>query len=105
MTQRVNHHQTSLAAQRAYLEALRADGCAPSNQLRPDFDGLESTIQLIEEVARKSNGNVRAIDRTISTLSGKIPALAALLDVQRGCSRRSLPGVCMSRFPNGCIPP
>ena len=82
MIQRVNQHQGHLRAQQAYLQFLRTEGIVPSSQPRPDFDGLEATVQLIEDVARKSDGNVRAIDRTIMTLAGKVPALAALLDTQ-----------------------
>jgi hypothetical protein len=84
MTQRANHHQASLAERQAYLGALRADGRVPASQVRPDFGELEPTIRLIEEVARKSNGNVRAIDRAITALLGRIPALSTLLDAQKG---------------------
>ncbi len=83
MTQTTNHHRADLSAQRAYLETLRTDGIVSSDRTRPDFAELEPTIQLIEDVARKSKGNVRAIDRTISTLLARIPALAALLADQK----------------------
>src|SRR5712691_4923271 len=80
MTQTATNHTASLTEQQAYLQALR-EGALPSVicQPRPHFDDLEPTIRLIEDVATKSHGNVRAIERTIMTLLGRIPALADLL--------------------------
>jgi hypothetical protein len=82
MTQITNQHRAGVSAQQAYLQLLRTEGNLQREHTRPDFAELEPTIQLIEDVARKSNGNVRAIDRTITTLLARIPALAALLDTQ-----------------------
>jgi hypothetical protein len=81
MTQSTNQHRAGVSAQQAYLQLLRTEGSLQREHARPDFAELEPTIQLIEDVARKSNGNVQAIDRTITTLAGKIPTLAALLDI------------------------
>ena len=80
MTATEDQHGADRSAQRAYLEALRTDGTIPAEHVRPDFAELEPTIRLIEEVARKSQGHVQAIERTITTLCGKVPALARLLD-------------------------
>ncbi len=80
MTQTENTHQARLAEQQAYLQALRTHGAAPSDLERPSFGNLEPTIRLIEEVAAKSNGNIQAIERTITTLQRTNPALAALLE-------------------------
>ena len=79
MTETQGRHRADRSAERAYLETLRTKGIVTDSHARPDFAELEPTIRLIEDVARQSNGNVRAIDRTITTLAGKIPALAALL--------------------------
>jgi hypothetical protein len=82
MTQITNQHRAGFSVQQAYLQLLRTEDFLQNEHARPDFAELEPTIQLIEDVARKSNGNVRAIDRAIATLAGKRPALAALLDAQ-----------------------
>ncbi len=81
MTQTANNHHADLSEQRAYLRALRM-GALPEDTPRPHFDALEPTIQLIEEIARKSQGNVRAIEQTIATLLERIPALAELIEGQ-----------------------
>ncbi len=80
MAQTENTHQARLAEQQTYLQALRTTGAAPSDLVRPSFGNLEPTIHLIEEVAAKSNGNIQAIERTITTLQRTNPALAALLE-------------------------
>src|SRR5712691_745401 len=77
--QTANNHSTTLAEQQAYLQALR-DGILPNEQARPSFDDLEPTIRLIEDIATKSKGNTRAIERAITTLLSRIPALAALIE-------------------------
>ena len=80
MTTTANDHLSTLSEQQAYLHALRTSGKLPSDQPRPSFGALEHTINLIEDVARRSNGNIRAIDRTIVALAGKNTALAALVE-------------------------
>ncbi len=80
MAQTENIHQARLLEQQAYMQALRTHGAAPSDHVRPSFGNLEPTIRLIEEVAAKSNGNIRAIERTITTLQRTNPALVALLE-------------------------
>ena len=80
MTQQENTHQERVSEQQAYVHALRTQGTVPSDYIRPSFGNLEATIQLIEEVALKSNGNIRAIETTIMTLQKTNPALAALLE-------------------------
>jgi len=77
-----NQQPSSRAEQRAYLQALRTQGAWPGDQPRPHFGELESTIRLIEEVAQKSQGHVRATGRTIETLQRTVPALAALLEAE-----------------------
>jgi len=78
-----NPHQALVAEQQAYVQALRINGAPPSDRMRPSFGDLEPTIRLIEEIAAKSNGNIRAIERTIVTLQKTTPALAALLEAQQ----------------------
>jgi hypothetical protein len=83
MTETVNQHQANVSAQQAYLQALRTEGSLPGSQPRPPFGSLEPTIRLIEDVAAKSGGNIRAIERTIMILQKTTPALAALLEAPR----------------------
>jgi hypothetical protein len=82
MTTIANDHLSTLSEQRAYLHALRTSGTLPSDRPRPSFGALERTISLIEDVVRKSNGNIRAIDRTIVALASKNTALAALIEAR-----------------------
>ena len=80
MAQTENTLQARLLEQRAYVQALRTHGAVPGDHVRPSFGNLEATIRLIEDIAAKSNGNIRAIERTITTLQRTNPALADLLD-------------------------
>src|SRR5205823_5134118 len=83
MTHTANNHHAGLTEQRAYLRALRT-GTFIEDSPRPSFDVLEPTIQLIEEIARKSRGNMRAIEQTIATLLERMPALAELIEGEAG---------------------
>jgi len=78
MNEMANKQQASLSEQWAYLEALRS-GALPTDRPRPSFGDLEATIRLIEEIVVKSNGHRGAVERTLTALAGKIPALAALI--------------------------
>lgn len=68
----------SIVERKAYLRELRTTCKVPGGP-RPDFNGLGTIVQLIEDIAIKSDGNLRAIETTIQDLSGKHPALADLI--------------------------
>jgi len=80
VTQTIHKEPTFLAEQRAYLHELRTQGNIPASRERPHFGDLDPMICLIEDVARRSRGNVRAIDRALAALASKHAALAALLN-------------------------
>lgn len=67
--------------QRQYIQILRTTGTAPTN--RPDFNGLSSTIDIIESIARESGGNRRSIGDTITSLSRTNAKLAALIKEEK----------------------
>lgn len=67
--------------QRQYIQVLRTTGTAPTN--RPDFNGLSSTIDIIESIARESGGNRRSIGDTITSLSRTNAKLAALIKEEK----------------------
>ena len=80
MTQTIHKMPTFLAEQRAYLHELRTQGSIPASRERPHFGDLDPMVCLIEDVARRSRGNVRAIDRALTALASKHATLAALLN-------------------------
>jgi hypothetical protein len=82
--------------QRQYIQILRSTGTAPAS--RPDFNGLSSTVDIIESVARDSGGNLRSIGDTITSLSRTNAKLAALVKEEK-------PDVELGRTDDSYCPP
>lgn len=64
--------------QKAYLQLLRTTGQMPRDTERPNFNGLDRDIKLIEKTAVDSGGNIRRIEDTITLLSRANADLAEL---------------------------